>query len=69
LRRENAMLLCNSTGSLTGLGFALVPLASPDYAIHAAIVLMSYFAVFFLIYFASARQGYYTKDDEPDAEG
>ncbi|MBN2150413.1 MAG: DUF2085 domain-containing protein [Candidatus Lokiarchaeota archaeon] len=56
------------TGALTGLGFALVPLASPDYAVHAAIVLMSYFAVFFIIYFASARHGYYGRDAEPDVE-
>lgn len=51
------------TGALTGLGFSLVPLASPGYAIHASIVLMSYFAVFFLIYFLSARRGYYQKED------
>lgn len=51
------------TGALTGLGFALVPQASPDYAIHVAIVLMSYFAVFFIIYFTSARRGYYDKND------
>ncbi len=52
------------TGALTGLGFALVTLASPDYAFHAAIVLISYFAVFFLIYILSARHGYYQKEDE-----
>ncbi len=51
------------TGALTGLGFSLVPLASPDYSVHAMIVLMFYFAVFFLIYFLSARHGYYQKDD------
>jgi len=51
------------TGALTGFGFALVPHASPGYALHAAIVLISYFAIFFLIYFISARRGYYNKDD------
>ncbi|MEX2684101.1 MAG: DUF2085 domain-containing protein [Candidatus Sigynarchaeota archaeon] len=57
------------TGALTGLGFALVPLASPGYAMHAAIVLMSYFAIFFLIYFLSARRGYYYKADAEPVEG
>jgi uncharacterized membrane protein len=52
------------TGVLTGFGFALIPQAAPDYSLHASIVLMSYFAVFFLIYFLSARRGYYDKDIE-----
>jgi uncharacterized membrane protein len=58
-----------ATGALTGLGFSLVPLASPGYSIHAAIVLMSYFAVFFLIYFLSARHGYYQKEDLEQIDG
>lgn len=56
------------TGGIIGLGFILLPQASPDYSFASIFLLMAYFAVFFLLYYGSVRRGYYTMDVTPDEE-
>ena len=52
------------TGAIVGLGFALVPQASPDYALGSSILLMVYFAIFILLFYVGMRRAPRMNDDE-----
>lgn len=54
------------TGAIVGLGFALVPQASPDYALESAILLMTYFVIFISLFVVGTRFVAKENDDEPN---
>ncbi|HME52680.1 MAG TPA: DUF2085 domain-containing protein [Candidatus Lokiarchaeia archaeon] len=54
------------TGAIVGLGFALVPQSSPEYAFASGILLMIYFAIFILLFVVGTRRAPGFNDEEAD---
>ncbi|MFX0102847.1 MAG: DUF2085 domain-containing protein, partial [Candidatus Hodarchaeota archaeon] len=56
------------TGALTGLGMYFITFTTPTYSLPSALLLGSYFALLFIIYFVSAKRGYYDDEDKDDID-